>query len=103
PSSSRHIGRLPPAITPSRLPKLCPPMSSPSATCGPRGRAKASDPDLHPVMGDLPACAFDRGAFGRAFAQNGIGVVDVDEDLAADAERSQLGNAARLPRRGHMA
>src|SRR4029453_11002312 len=103
PSASRHIGRLPPAIAPSRLPTLCRPMSSPSAKCGPRGRAKASDPHLHPVIGDLPACTFDRDAFGRAFAQNGIGVVDVDEDLAADAERSQLGNAARVPRHVHMA
>src|SRR5262245_64228162 len=78
-------------------------MSSPSATCGPRGQAKASDPHLHPVISDLPARAFDRGAFGRAFAQNGIGVVNVDEDLAADAEWSQLGNAARVSRHVHMA
>src|SRR3954463_8070249 len=61
-----------------------------------------SDPYLHPIIGDFPPGTFDRRPLWRILAQRRIGVVDVDEDLAADAERRDLLDRARAPRHVHM-
>src|SRR6185437_5584697 len=59
--------------------------------------AGVSQGDVEPVLRDLPAGRLERGALGRAGAQHGVGVVDVDEELALDAEIGERRHRAVAP------
>src|SRR5581483_2162266 len=53
---------------------------------------RRSERDLEAVTRHLPAGGLDRRAFGRPGAEHRVGVVDVDEGLARDAEIGERGH-----------
>ena len=50
-------------------------------------RKAASQHDLHTILGNLPPAVLNLAALGRAIDQDRIGVVDMDENLAAPTGR----------------